>query len=57
MRVRIDGDNVYINGFKRSMGWDNTKYPIYSVQPTMPQQIKDNFEYYIDAYGYGRIYF
>ena len=57
MRVRIDGDNVYINGIKRSMGWDNTKYPIYSVQPTMPQQIKDNFEYYIDAYGYGRIYF
>ena len=57
MRVRIDGDDVYINGIKRSMGWDNNKYPIYSVQPTMPQTIKENFEYYINAYDYGKIYF
>lgn len=57
MRVKIDGDDVYVNGIRRSMGWDNTKYPIYSVQPTMPQQIKENFEYYINAYDYGRIYF
>jgi hypothetical protein len=57
LRVRIDGDDVYINGIKRSMGWDNNKYPIYSVQPTMPQTIKENFEYYINAYDYGKIYF
>ena len=57
IRVKIVGENISVVGVKRSIGWDNRNFYIYKVSPTMSQEIKDNFEYYINAYDFGNIYF
>lgn len=57
IKVQIIDDKVYVVGIKRqSTGWANEKKQAYSTQ-LMQQEIKDNFDYYIGDYVYGKIYF
>lgn len=57
IKVQIIGDNVYVVGIKRqSVGWTNEKTRAYSTE-LMQKEIKDNFDYYIGDYSYGKIYF
>lgn len=57
LRVKIIGDDIYVIGINRqSTGWSNCSSKASSTQ-FMQQNIKDNFDYYIGDYVYGKIYF
>ena len=57
LKVKVIEDNVYVVGIKRSTtGWSNESIRAYSTE-LMQKEIKDNFDYYIGDYVYGKIYF
>ena len=57
LKVKIIGEDIWVTGIKRgSVGWTNSNNKAYSTQ-FMQQEIKDNFDYYIGDYEYGKIYF
>ncbi len=57
LKVKVTEDNVYVVGIKRSTtGWSNESIRAYSTE-LMQKEIKDNFDYYIGDYVYGKIYF
>lgn len=57
LKVQIVGEDIRVIGIKRqTVGWTKSDYKAYSTQ-LMQQEIKDNFDYYIGDYEYGKIYF
>ena len=57
IKVQIIDKKVYVVGIKRqTTGWSNEKTRAYSTE-LMEKEIKDNFDYYIGDYVYGKIYF
>lgn len=57
LRVKVIDEQVYVVGIKRSTtGWSNEPTRAYSTE-LMQKDIKENFDYYINDYINGRIYF
>lgn len=57
LKVQIVDEKVYVVGIKRqATGWSNDRVRAYSTE-LMQKEIKDNFDYYIGDYVYGKIYF
>lgn len=57
LKVQVIDEKIYVVGIKRSStGWSNESIRAYSTE-LMQKEIKDNFDYYIGDYVYGRIYF
>lgn len=57
LRVKIVDELVYVFGIKRSTtGWSEQSSRAYSTN-LLPKEIRDVFDYYVNDYIYGRIYF
>ena len=57
LKVKVVGERVYVVGIKReNTGWNDCNYQAYTTN-LMQQEIKQNFDYYIGDYNYGKIYF